>query len=480
MRCLEIVCPCSIEVISHIFEILAAYQLSIDGIESDPSGFIYIVISDLDFADLKELLTGIRCLDSVLDARVVGMIPSELGDRQIQLLLDQIIYPVLLVDRNGLILHANQASAFACQSLFEQLLGRPLTDFVKGFSISRWLGSGNGRTEFAEVYLGERPYRAFVEPLADELSLSHFPSVLMVFRLEGQYVPNLDLASIRDSFAPFGLIAQANEYSRVIEQLQQIAQQPRPLLLYGEVGSGKRFSAKLLNHLQGNSLESMPELAGPIDDTALDEQLLEIAINRPEMVLVYQLENFSSEQLPRIMAQLNSVKQVTFTSQYSPERLIEQIGNELFYSGIGQCIEIAPLRNRPDDIVALAQAWLDEYYLSLGRSSLALSKSVQQFLKKCQWPGNIAQLLQVLRDTMARTGPRAWIVRDIQYEHRRQKSEPMVSGLLDKDYHQAMNDFERLLLSYHYPQYPSTRSLAKKLGLSHTAVAKKLKEHKLT
>jgi transcriptional regulator of aroF, aroG, tyrA and aromatic amino acid transport len=45
---------------------------------------------------------------------------------------------------------------------------------------------------------------------------------------------------------------------------------------------------------------------------------------------------------------------------------------------------------------------------------------------------------------------------------------------------ELMLAFERQLFEYLYPSYPSSRKLAKKLGLSHTAVANKLREFGLT
>ena len=41
----------------------------------------------------------------------------------------------------------------------------------------------------------------------------------------------------------------------------------------------------------------------------------------------------------------------------------------------------------------------------------------------------------------------------------------------------AVKNFEADLLRKLYPAYPSTRLLAKKLGLSHTAIANKLREY---
>ena len=54
-------------------------------------------------------------------------------------------------------------------------------------------------------------------------------------------------------------------------------------------------------------------------------------------------------------------------------------------------------------------------------------------------------------------------------------------GYLEKEFEgsleQAVKRFEAGLLRKLYPAYPSSRQLAKKLGLSHTAVANKLREY---
>ena len=44
---------------------------------------------------------------------------------------------------------------------------------------------------------------------------------------------------------------------------------------------------------------------------------------------------------------------------------------------------------------------------------------------------------------------------------------------------EASKRFERAMLEHLYPQFPSSRQLAQRLGISHTAVANKLREHGL-
>ena len=52
---------------------------------------------------------------------------------------------------------------------------------------------------------------------------------------------------------------------------------------------------------------------------------------------------------------------------------------------------------------------------------------------------------------------------------------------IDENFEGTLDDevkkFEKDLLKRLYPFYPSTRQLARKLGLSHTAIANKLREY---
>ena len=58
-------------------------------------------------------------------------------------------------------------------------------------------------------------------------------------------------------------------------------------------------------------------------------------------------------------------------------------------------------------------------------------------------------------------------IQDAEYEI------DLIDGSLDK----TMKQFEARLLARLYPEYPSSRLLAEKVGMSHSAVANKLREY---
>src|SRR5262249_57749627 len=55
-------------------------------------------------------------------------------------------------------------------------------------------------------------------------------------------------------------------------------------------------------------------------------------------------------------------------------------------------ITLPPLRERPDDILVLAEAFLDDIGRTVGRPAAGLSKDAQDRLLAHPWPGNIREL----------------------------------------------------------------------------------------
>ena len=134
------------------------------------------------------------------------------------------------------------------------------------------------------------------------------------------------------------------------------------------------------------------------------------------------------------------------------------------------------LKERIPDILPLAEAFILQHSSKLGRRPAKLSKSCVDFLQQYPWPGNVRQLQNALFRALSLLDGNEISKEDIQLP----SCAPSVTyidenfdGTLDEE----VKKFERDLLKRLYPSYPSTRQLAKKLGLSHTAIANKLREY---
>jgi transcriptional regulator of aroF, aroG, tyrA and aromatic amino acid transport len=112
----------------------------------------------------------------------------------------------------------------------------------------------------------------------------------------------------------------------------------------------------------------------------------------------------------------------------------------------------------------------------LGIRPPKLSKSCVEYLQGYPWPGNIRQLENALyRAITLMEG------NEITRETIQLPNCSATVSYIDDDFNgtldQEVKRFEKDLLKRLYPSYPSTRQLARKLGLSHTAIANKLREY---
>jgi DNA-binding NtrC family response regulator len=64
-------------------------------------------------------------------------------------------------------------------------------------------------------------------------------------------------------------------------------------------------------------------------------------------------------------------------------------------------IELPPLRDRLEDLPSIAEALVGRIGQSLGRTRIALSAEAIEFLKTQRWPGNVAQLRELLEKAIA-------------------------------------------------------------------------------
>ena len=60
-------------------------------------------------------------------------------------------------------------------------------------------------------------------------------------------------------------------------------------------------------------------------------------------------------------------------------------------------IHVLELRNRPLDIIPLAEFFLKRYSMNIGRDSLALSTAAKALLQKYPWPGNVRELENIIQ-----------------------------------------------------------------------------------
>lgn len=152
---------------------------------------------------------------------------------------------------------------------------------------------------------------------------------------------------------------------------------------------------------------------------------------------------------------------------------------DLYYRLNVLTLTLPPLRERKADIMPLALHFINQYCLEQKASKPVISPDLSAYLVQYGWPGNVRQLRNTIYQAMAQLVGNTLRPQDIALpEHTADTlfDEDLLEGSLDE----MTKRFEASILRRLYRDYPSTRKLAKRLGISHTAIANKLREYDLT
>jgi transcriptional regulator of aroF, aroG, tyrA and aromatic amino acid transport len=148
---------------------------------------------------------------------------------------------------------------------------------------------------------------------------------------------------------------------------------------------------------------------------------------------------------------------------------------DLYYRLNVLTLHIPALRDRKSDVIPMAERFIARF-AEPHRQRIKISSACQNALQQYPWPGNVRQMENALLRAVS------LVEGDLlEPEHLQLPSFSSGWGYVDESFEgtleEAMKRFESELLKRLYPAYPSSRQLGKKLGVSHTAIANKLREY---
>ena len=348
---------------------------------------------------------------------------------------------LLIVDGEGIVRMADRgAHEYLGNRIEGDQLGRlargtGLEAFVRdahtenrdGFRFELPTGSdGGSRTMNASVVpLVARPGEA--DPglrivLLMDLGRRKVASELM--RLQEQGIPRRELAVMseiaRSSFGASSLVGTSPDIAQLRSLVASAATSPKPVIVIGEPGVGKQHVARVLHYSSRATGPIVPVHCGALTPAALEIELFGAA--KSESVLfeqpgAFQMGNHGSvllENLDQLPAELQlrllevvktgKVRRVgkkkaeriqarvlaTTTVDLEGEVAAGRFNGELYAALNDFEIEIAPLRERIEDVVLLAQHFLERFGSS--HESLELSDEALSIMQDYAWPENVREL----------------------------------------------------------------------------------------
>jgi DNA-binding NtrC family response regulator len=231
-------------------------------------------------------------------------------------------------------------------------------------------------------------------------------------------------------FGAYKLIGNSHAMQRVFDQISKIAQSDSTtVLITGESGTGKELAARAI-HTFSNRRDS-PFMA--VNCSALSEALIESELfghekgaftdAREQRKGVFELADggvvFLDEigdvspavqvKLLRVLEERSfrrvggsheinvDVRIVAATNQSLEERIAKgKFRTDLYYRLNVAYIHIPPVRERGDDVILLAEYFLNDFNSRFHKHFKGLSEKTKTLFRQHTWPGNVREIRNVV------------------------------------------------------------------------------------
>jgi len=253
-------------------------------------------------------------------------------------------------------------------------------------------------------------------------------------RAEKQY-----LDEEAQSACDFDLIGSSEAFRRILKQVEVAAPTDSTILIQGETGSGKELIALAIHRLSGRRERALVK----VNCSAIPTGLLEseffghekgaftgaIARRTGRFELAHEGTLFLDEvaDIPReLQPKLLRVLQEKEFERIGGIRTIKvevrlvaatnadlehMVADKVFRSGLYYRLNVFPitvpsLRERPEDIVPLAQRFAQKFARRMKKAAEVIAPETQRALMLYHWPGNIRELQNVIeRAVILSRGP---------------------------------------------------------------------------
>jgi DNA-binding NtrC family response regulator len=229
---------------------------------------------------------------------------------------------------------------------------------------------------------------------------------------------------LRERYGLPGLIAQSPAMHGVLELVERVAPTDATLLILGESGTGKEVIAKAIHHASARAARPFVAVnCGAVPETLLESELfgftrgaftgavaskrglfeeahggtllLDEIAEMPAALQVKLLRALQSGEIRRLGATQSTtidVRVIAATNRDLAAMIADgSFREDLFYRLNVIEVTLPPLRERREDIPALAEHFIARAAGKLGRD-LRLSPEAVERLLRYPWPGNVREL----------------------------------------------------------------------------------------
>ncbi len=216
---------------------------------------------------------------------------------------------------------------------------------------------------------------------------------------------------------------------RMLKRVEAVAETPASVLLQGESGVGKElvahaihirspradnplvkvncasipkelFESEFFGHVKGAFTGAHRDRIGRFQladgGTIFLDEVSEIPLElQAKLLRVLQESEF--ERVGDDVTRSVDVRIIAATNRNLEQLIVDgEFREDLFYRLSVFPVDVPPLRERGEDVVQLAQHFLEQTCKDFGREGLTLTRAQTEILRSYHWPGNVRELKNVI------------------------------------------------------------------------------------
>ncbi len=307
------------------------------------------------------------------------------------------------------------------------------------------------------------------------------------------------------------VLGQSETMLKLYDQLQQVAQSDAAVLITGESGTGKELVARsihangrrakhpfvavncaalseslleseLFGHVKGAFTDARGQRRGLFLEADGGTLLLDEMGEMPMPMQVKLLRALEERKVRPVGSDKESafdVRVLTATNRDLESAVAEgRFREDLYYRINVIGIDLPPLRSRGNDILRLAEHFLNRFANSENKPLEGLADGVAEKLLSYSWPGNVRELRNVMERAVALTRHSKITVEDLPEKVRDFQSSTVFIGGLDPTELVSMEEIERRYIAHVVEAVGGNQTQAARiLGLDRKTIYRKLRRN---
>ena len=302
------------------------------------------------------------------------------------------------------------------------------------------------------------------------------------------------------------IVAESPAMRNVITLARRVAASDATVLIQGESGTGKELLAhcihrlsdrkahpfiaincsaipehllesELFGHVKGSFTGAVADKLGLFEEAHCGSLLLDEIGEMPLALQAKLLRVIQEGEIRRIGDNRNipiDVRVIAVTNRDLKQRVAEnKFREDLFYRLNVIQIEVPPLRFRKDDILPLAQYFLETFSKKMNRPNLRFAQHLGEELCQAPWIGNVRELENAVQRAAILCANDTIEISDLSPMYQDTTAQPSFEN-------KTLEEIEMDVIKYTLKKCNNNQSeTAKKLGIGRNTLWRKMKLHKV-